>query len=207
MKVRVYIDGFNLYYRALKGSPFKWLNIAALAEALLRPDDDIKLIRYFTADVSPRAGDPDAPTRQQPYMRALRTLPDLKVHKGRFLPKTIVRPLVSDPSKFVQVFTTEEKGSDVNLATHLVSDAYRNRFEAALVLSQDTDLIEPLRIVKHDLGLTVGIGWMDGTSPGKKHRRVSDFIRHITPTMLRRSQFPDDLFDKGGRRLLKPPGW
>jgi hypothetical protein len=98
MRVAVYIDGFNVYYRALKRSSYKWLNPVALAAGLLGDDDQIVLARYFTARVSARAGDPDAPKRQQAYLSALATLPMLKIHYGRFMPKTKTRPLVSDPS-------------------------------------------------------------------------------------------------------------
>lgn len=207
MRAYVYIDGFNVYYRALRKSPYKWLNVNALAAELLEKSDTVEVVRYFTADVSPRAGDSTAPERQQAYMRALRTLPNLKVHKGRFLTKTKTRPLVGQESTYVRIHDTEEKGSDVNLATHLLNDAFRGRFEVALVLSQDTDLIEPLRIVRHDLKLIIGVGWLENTSPGKKHRRVTDFIRHVTPSMLSRCQFPNPAIGKSGEPLPKPAEW
>ena len=208
MKVYVYIDGFNLYYRALrKNHHHKWLDVSLAAKELLSADDEIEVIRYFTADVSPRAGDTSAPDRQQSYLAALRTIPTLRLHKGRFLTKTKCRPLVGQETSFVHVHDTEEKGSDVNLATHLLNDAHRKRFEAALVLSQDTDLIETLRIVKHDLKLVLGVGWLDATSPGKKHKAVSDFIRHLRPDILARSQFADPVIGKGGKHINKPTEW
>ncbi|MFZ1105693.1 MAG: hypothetical protein WAN86_23005, partial [Hyphomicrobiaceae bacterium] len=61
----VYVDGFNLYYRALKGTAFKWLNLGQLATRVLDPADTVAKVRYFTARVSARSGDPDAPRRQQ----------------------------------------------------------------------------------------------------------------------------------------------
>ena len=36
MRAYIYVDGFNLFYRALKGTPHKWLNLAALAKRLLK---------------------------------------------------------------------------------------------------------------------------------------------------------------------------
>ncbi|MEM8645955.1 MAG: NYN domain-containing protein [Pseudomonadota bacterium] len=207
MRAYAYIDGFNLYYRGLRRTPYKWLKVELLVRELLAADDDLLLIRYFTADVSPRSGSPMAPERQQAYLRALRTIPNLRMHKGRFLPKQKSRPLVGQEQTYVRVHDTEEKGSDVNLATTLLNDAFRKRFDVALVLSQDTDLIEPLRIVRHDLGLTLGVGWMEATNPGKKHRRVTSFIRHITPSMLARCQFPDPARGKSGEPLQKPTGW
>jgi hypothetical protein len=80
----VYVDGFNLYYRCLKGTPYKWLDILRLFRSILRPTNDIVRIRYFTADVSGKR-DPGAPDRQRAYLRALSTMPQLTIHKGSFL--------------------------------------------------------------------------------------------------------------------------
>jgi hypothetical protein len=207
LKAFVYVDGFNLYYRGLKGTPYKWLDLKLLSQELLGPGDVIDTIRYFTADVSPRSGDADAPRRQQAYLRALRTIPELTIHKGRFLPKTKKRPLVSNPAKFVEVHDTEEKGSDVNLASHLLNDAFNNRFQLALVISQDSDLCEPLKMVCKELGKVVGIGWLEANTPGRRYREVSSFIRHATPSMLSRSQFPDPVIGRGGAKIGKPTAW
>jgi hypothetical protein len=57
----------------------------------------------------------------------------------------------------VWVWKTEEKGSDVNLATHLLHDAYRNDHELAVVISNDSDLVVPIQIVRHELGKPVGV--------------------------------------------------
>lgn len=73
MRTHVYVDGYNLFYGSLKGTPHKWLNIYALCSALM-PRNDIRAIRYFTAQVSGTPRDPDQPTRQQTYFRALQPL-------------------------------------------------------------------------------------------------------------------------------------
>ena len=44
--------------------------------------------------------------------------------------------------QFVEVIKTEEKGSDVNLAVHLLNDAWLDRYECAVVVSNDSDLAE-----------------------------------------------------------------
>lgn len=210
MQVSVYVDGFNLYYRALRRSPHKWLNLRALAEALLDPDDEVNTLRYFTARVSSRAVDPDAPRRQQLYLSALQTIPNCRVHYGRFLSKNKWRPIAHptwEPHVCVEIMNTEEKGSDVNLATHLLNDAWRGRFEAALILSQDTDLCEAMRIVRDDLRKTVGLVWLDGREPGARLRRVSSFVRHVTPARLAAAQFADELMGRNGHVIRKPEAW
>ena len=91
LRTAVYVDGFNLYYRALKGTQYKWLDLKALAEHCLEPKNEITLLKYFTARVSGQR-DPDQPRRQQIYLKALQTIPGLSIHLGRFLAKTKTRP-------------------------------------------------------------------------------------------------------------------
>lgn len=84
-------------------------------------------IKYFTAHIQARPDDPDQPARQQMYLRALRTLPNLEIIPGHFLTNAVSMRLVQPPavgSAFVRVIKTEEKGSDVNLAAHLLHDGH-----------------------------------------------------------------------------------
>ena len=74
MRTHVYVDGFNLYYGCVRGTPYKWLDIAELFRRLL-PPNDLRAIKYFTARVQARPGEADKPTRQDAYLRALSTLP------------------------------------------------------------------------------------------------------------------------------------
>ncbi len=210
MRVWVYIDGFNLYYRALQNSSYKWLDLLALAHSLLKPTDTVEAVRYFTARVSARAGDPGAPGRQQVYLSALATLPQISVHFGSFLTKTKRRPLVNPVRglpKFVEVYDTEEKGSDVNLAAHLLNDGWQRRYDAALVMSQDTDLCEAMRMVRDDVKKPVGLVWLDGQQPSTRLKDVSSFVRHVTSSRLAAAQFPDPVIDANGRRIQKPVNW
>ena len=52
MRTRIYIDGFNLYYGALKNISFKWLDLSRLFRPLLKPNHNILKIKYFTAHIS-----------------------------------------------------------------------------------------------------------------------------------------------------------
>ncbi len=207
LRAYVYIDGLNLYYGALKNTRYKWLNLAEMCRLLL-PGDDIRCIKYFTAIVNARTHDPDAPTRQQVYLRALRTIPNLSIYLGHFLTHEVWMPHASsktDPPKNVRVIKTEEKGSDVNLATHLLRDAFRGEFELATVVSNDSDLLEPIRVVGQELALPVGI-----LNPHEKPSRALlphvRFIKRIRPGLLAKCQFPIQLADKNGT-FHKPKSW
>jgi len=207
VRVIIYIDGFNLYYRALRNTPYKWVNPCTLAMKLLDSGDRIVQSKYFTAPVSLRGTDTSQQERQQVYWRALRTLPNLQIYFGNFLAKTKMRPLVSNPSQYVEIHDTEEKGSDVNLATHLLNDAWKDAFDAALVFSQDSDLLEPLRIVKEERRKIVCLAWLDGQQPSKKWYRSVSSIKHITADRLAASQFPEKIMTGSGRYVYKPKHW
>jgi len=203
--VNVYIDGFNLYYGAVKGSPYKWLDLAALCRLML-PNDTIQSIEYFTAIVSARPHDPGLPVRQHVYLRALKTIPNLTICYGHFLTHSVRMVLTgSNPIKKVFVDKTEEKGSDVNIATHLLHEAYQKKFETAVLITNDSDLVEPVRIVRNLLNLPVGI-----LNPQQHHstvlKDVATFMKRIRQSDVAASQFPTVMKDAKGH-FHKPAAW
>lgn len=208
MKTYVYIDGFNLYYGAVKGTPHKWLNIPKLCQLLL-PKNQILKAKYFTALVTARPGDPDQPNRQQIYLRALRTIPNLEIIYGHFLEHEVMMPVAGSPPgspRYVRVIKTEEKGSDVNIATHMINDGYKGRYQVAILLSNDFDLVEPLKIVRDELKLPVGVLNPRPASPSHELRKYATFFKPIRKGALAASQFPITLTDKIGV-FHKPSIW
>ncbi|HEY8962229.1 MAG TPA: NYN domain-containing protein [Luteolibacter sp.] len=215
MKTRLYIDGFNLYYGALKDTPYKWLNPQKLVEQIC-PKNQIVGIKYFTAAVSPQPGNPDARTRQQFYWRALKTLPDLEIIEGQFRVRTKRMKKVTPPPSTVEVFSTEEKGSDVNLATHLLMDGFLGDYEVAIVISGDSDLLTPIQMVREQLRKSVGvINPQLTTGPYKRLdkrgscglQRAASFYRdHLTDAKVASSLFPDTMTDATGA-FSKPSIW
>jgi len=203
----VYVDGFNLYYGALKNTPFKWLNLYALSQSLL-PKHTIIGIKYFTARVRARPNDPGQPARQDIYLRALRTLPNIDIIFGTFLSNEVLMPLANPASQgptFVKVIKTEEKGSDVNIATHLVHDAHRSRFEVAAVITNDSDLCEPIRVVSTELQLPVGVLYPT-QRVNRQLQHSSSFVKSVRTGVLRHSQFPALMSDQTGV-FHKPASW
>lgn len=216
MRVIAYIDGFNLYYRALRRTPsLKWLDPRAFLSHFLLPDQELTAIHYYTADVSGKI-DPQQPERQRAYLRALKTVPTLSIHKSTFLFKSVWRPLaklpdgVSQLSKEAMVFIndSEEKGSDVKLASHIIRDGFLERYDLAMVVSADTDLEEPLRIVKEEIGLPVGLIFPDRSRQRSLSlQRAASFVRHIDTATLRESQFPDEVRTTRNRSIARPSLW
>ena len=161
----VYIDGFNLYYRLKHTPPYKWLNLKLLCDHCLEPSKHkITKIKYFTALVKENLSDPSNVIRQQLFLRALRTIPNLEIIQGQFKQRQVKGRLLYSNNKrgtrdeIVTIEKWEEKETDVNIATHLVEDAYLNKkeYECTVFLSNDTDLKTPLLRVKKSKKL-VGI--------------------------------------------------
>ena len=98
-RTNIYADGFNLYFRALRKTPHRWLNLEVLFQLML-PRNSIHEIKYFTALVSPRPNDPSQPQRQQLYLRALATLPKVSVHLGHFLVHEVTMALATYPPQW-----------------------------------------------------------------------------------------------------------
>lgn len=207
MKTMVYVDGFNLYYGAVKDTPYKWLDLMALCRVMI-PTNTVIGIKYFTARVQARQSDPSQPMRQLIYLRALQTLPNLQIIFGHYLSHVVNMPLVRplpNGRRFIEVVKTEEKGSDVNLATHLLVDAFDNAFECAVVITGDSDLKAPIQFVQTKFHKPVGV-----INPQKTACRTlqttARFYKHIREPALQVSQFPTVLTDGQGT-FHKPPAW
>jgi hypothetical protein len=214
MRTFLYVDGFNLYYSAVKGTPLRWLNPVALA-ARAFPDNEIVYTKFFSARVTALPHDPSQPFRQQLYWRALRTLPDFEIILGEFRTRQTRAPVVNPPPKTIEIYKTEEKGSDVNLGAHLLLDAFQEKFQAAIVITGDSDLITPIKMVRTALHKAVGVLNPQRLSgPNRRDVRPSAGLRNaaafyqngVSWTQLEAAQLPPRLRDAHGE-FFKPKDW
>ena len=227
LDTHVYIDGFNLFYGLLKGTPYKWLDLERFCDQLL-PRNTVRKIYYFTAKVDARPHDPDQPTRQQAYLNALTTLPRVEVHLGTFMSSVVRQAVVAsdpvtgrysvargkpllkvDPAtgavEKAWVHKSEEKGSDVNLAAYLLRDAYRGACACAVIVSNDSDLLTPIRMAKDDCGLTIGL--VPPRPRGSiELKRLADFKIEPRVHWLASSQLVDPVHSAIGP-VSKPVAW
>ena len=207
MRTFVYVDGFNLYYGALRGTPWRWLDPVALFEKVLRPHHSIVAVKYFAARVSGTHGDPSKPQRQNAYLRAMQHFrPEVEVYFGHFLSHTVRMPLARPTGgrRTAKVVRTEEKGSDVNLAVHLLNDAWLDLYDCAVVVSNDSDLAEAMRLVKQHRGKSIGLVTPGNREPSRQLLAHAAFARRIRVSGLRSSQLPDPI---PGTNIRKPSGW
>lgn len=213
----VYVDGFNLYYGALKGhTGRKWLDLEAWAARVV-PHCDITRIVYCTARSQGRANDPDLHQRQDRYLRALAASGVVEVLMGQFK-STNVKAFRTPGAKcagcgvatgqcscgnnFIKVQKTEEKGSDVNLAVELVKDAFTRPPTVALVVSGDSDLQRAVDIAREE-GIQVFIA--DPRNRG--WALMGDDKRRVSPAAISACQFDETVTLPSGKTVRKPADW
>jgi len=106
--------------------------------------------------------------------------------------------------KFVNVIKTEEKGSDVNLAVHMVNDGWKNEYDLAVLCSNDTDLIEALKIVRNDIKKEICWVTPNTIYPSKEIKPHVNYHRKIHNKHLKRNQLPEKI---PGSNLVRPTSW
>ena len=143
-KVIVYIDGFNLFHAIdeLNTPNIKWVNLYDLAQSIIRGNEEIEAVKYFTAYATWK---PAAHRRHERYVSALREA-GVEVILGKFKKKR-VRCKADCGQTF---FTHEEKETDVNIGAYLVADAIKNRFDRAIVVTADTDIAAAIEVARHE---------------------------------------------------------
>ncbi len=223
-RVMAYIDGFNFYCGSVKNRPrYKWLDLVSFCRRLVAGDDLVK-VKYFTALVNEQ-GDPRRPVRQQAYWRALEAVngADFEIIYGKF--RTDARfyriarfqdnPPLGNNGKPLRnsatdssicIMKSEEKATDVNLAVHLVNDAWLDLYDHALVISNDSDLTEALTIAT-GRGKKIIIAnpflWKR-TGIASVFSRLGYEQRTITEKQLAACQLPDSI---PGTNIHKPAEW
>ncbi|MFI6758529.1 NYN domain-containing protein [Micromonospora sp. NPDC050417] len=201
-RVTAYVDGFNLYHglKAKHGRKYHWLDLQLMVTSLLRSDQELASVNYFTARIR---NQPSSERRQEDYLRALdAAAPKLRIIEGRFQAKaSICRHCGSTWTSY------EEKETDVNLALSIARDAARDRFDTCILISGDADLCPAIRVTRE-------------LAPDKKvvvafpPRRWSDALRNeadacftIGDAKIRQAQLPDKVMLDNGLIVERPAYW
>jgi len=200
-RVIAYVDGFNLYF-GLKSRGWRryyWLNVHALCENLLLPTQQLVRTRYFTSRVSAPAG---KVKRQATYLEAIQTVAKCETSFGHYL----VNPRTCRRCGYVDQVPTE-KMTDVNIATELLTDAFQNAFDTALLVSTDSDLTAPISAMRRFFPAKRAV---IGFPPGRFSvtlRNTAHAHLIIGRKKIADSQFPNEVRKADGFVLRRPAGW
>lgn len=200
-RVVAYVDGYNLYYglRSRDWKRFYWLDIAALVQNLLKPGQSLVGIKYFTTVVK---RPDDRRRRQAIYLEALQTLPDFNIYYGQFLEDTVTCRQCGHT-----YITYHEKMTDVNISVEFMTDAYQNRYDVALLISADSDLVGPVEAVRR---LFAGKRTIAAFPPNRASfalQKAAHATLHIGHNELSKSLFPKVVTKTNGIALRCPSEW
>jgi uncharacterized LabA/DUF88 family protein len=107
----------------------------------------------------------------------------------------------------VSIDNDEEKGSDVNLATYLMWDALKDKIDMAIVVSGDSDLVEPIRLCNENCDKVVDVVNPHSGHSGYDLKQAAATYSVLDPKILGACQFPKRVTAKNGNRLERPAGW
>ncbi len=196
-----YVDGFNLYFglRQSRYDRFFWLDIKALAVSILKANQALVSVKYFTSRVY---GNPGKMARQNTYLEALGTLNDLHIFYGKYqqTPRKCSSCGVVDS-------VPSEKMTDVNIAVELLADAYEDAFDDAILVSADSDLVAPINAVKRLFPHKRVVVAFPPARASKELKKVADAYFTIGRANLAASQFPDGVKRSDGFVLHRPANW
>ena len=206
-----FVDGFNLYHslcsgeKALAGRKLKWLDLTALFRAILSsvdPTARLTHITYFTAYAHHLAKvAPDKITRHQAYVRAL-TATGVNVVLNQFKSKD-----AWDSRTGTHFLTHEEKETDVAMACAILEGAALNQFDAAVIVSGDTDLrpvVGTFTRLHPDKRLLFAFPF------DRKNRELARLVPSsfsIGAELYAKNQFPDRVRLPSGKFVYRPKEW
>jgi hypothetical protein len=200
-KVIAYIDGFNLYFgiKSKNWQKYYWLDIHSMILSMLRNYQELVCVKYFTSRVT---DNPDKQQRQNDYLEALETNPNIKIYFGKYQ----LNERICIKCGFKNV-VPNEKMTDVNIATELLSDSFDNLFDTALLISADSDLVGPINRVLTLFPLKKVIIYF----PPKRHSidlsRIASKVLHVSRDILLKNQLPDTIKKLDGYSLSRPSRW
>jgi uncharacterized LabA/DUF88 family protein len=200
-RVIVYVDGFNLYFglRDKGWRKYYWLDIAKLARSLLTPNQILVRTKYFTSKITNPAG---KTKRQQALLSALGTLPDFDIFFGRY--QTFVQSCRRCGHRHLD---SNEKRTDVNIATQMLVDAFQDAFDTAILISADSDLTAPvLEINQLFPSLLVKVAFPAGRF-SLELESVARVSFQIYEGKLRKSLLPDRVTLPSGYVVERPASW
>jgi uncharacterized LabA/DUF88 family protein len=202
-RVIVYIDGFNLYF-GLKDRDWKscyWLDYPRYASILANSLTNVELVatKYFTARVkSPK----DKVKRQGDYLDALELRGNIEIIYGDYREEDFTCTGCERPN-----FKDKEKQTDVSIAVELIMDAYRDRFDVAILISGDSDLVPALKAVKEINPKKQIIACFPPKRHSNEIKNLTSGQIHIKEVDLRNCQLPDEIPAKNGYVIKRPEKW
>lgn len=229
MRTAFFVDGYNLFYGLLAGTPYKWLDLRSLLTHITfieNPQSSIVSIDYFTSPIKPQLATRGRVSKeaQDAYIRALRAS-KVAVHFGRHQLEPAKAPRFVDKNTHasrqdkVDIWKLEEKETDVHIAISMYRTASRQTMlegaesiEQIILVSSDTDMTPALKALRTDFpDLVIGVilPYRTGSvrpPPGSLKDNLHWLRRFIANEELLLHQFPNRV-PTHKKPAIKPDYW
>lgn len=199
-KVIAFVDGFNLYHSLQENKAYrkyKWLNLIKLLEFYV-PPRELKEIYYFTTLAHWM---PDKVQRHKIFIRALEQTGINTVY-GKFKRRDRQCKICG---KYYPSY--EEKQTDVSIAIHLFKLAIEDRYDTALILSGDSDLLPSIKAVKTTFPSKKIVVLIPIGRAAEELQKTCDEHIKIKERIVAKSLFDNPLTMSDGTLLVKPVSW
>lgn len=200
-RVAAYVDGFNLYF-GLKEKGWRcyyWLNIYLLCQNLLRPPQHLILVKYFTSRIT---SPPDKKKRQSTFLEALKVVSGIIPYYGIYQES----PVTCENCGHINNIP-EEKMTDVQISSEMVSDAHLNRYDTALLITGDRDLVPAIEKIRSEsLKKRVVVAFPPMRTNADLRGTANAYI-HVTEAELKKSLLPPEIPTISGYILKCPQSW
>ena len=211
----VYIDGYNLYYGLLKGTSYKWLDLARFAKELVGEGHNVMAVKYFTSWVKPHPYDLATVERQNLYLQAVAGTGVVKTTLGFYSKRKKLLPAVEESCKscpsaeggFVRAVVLEEKRTDVNMAVAMVVDAARPEIDCVAVITGDSDQVGAIEAVRYTYGKKALV-FNPHETFSENLKKASSYYKQIPRDLPSRCQLPDEIpVGTHGNVIRRPEAW
>lgn len=176
----------------------KWLDIHALAQASLKPGQQLVDVVFFTSSIT---NNPSKEKRQRTYLDAL-SATAVKIVRGKYESKTVICDHCAQTW-----WRTNEKMTDVNIALRLVMDAVNDVYDCAILISGDSDLVPAIRAVNDDFAPKKVVVLFP---PSRSNQSVKDAAKGsymLGRKKLKDCQLPETITSLSGYPLRRPIEW
>lgn len=198
-RVMAYVDGFNLYFGMIESVlDTKWLDIRKLVQSRLQGNQELVGIKYFTSNIT---NDPPKEARQRTYIDALETT-DILIIRGKYESKE-----VNCTGCGKVWFRSNEKKTDVNIATALIFDALKDKFDVAILISGDSDLVPAINMVHDEFPPKIVTVFFPPNRHNTSVASAATGSMILGKPLLKKCQFDEEVIKSDGFILRKPSTW
>ena len=201
-RVIVYIDDYNFYYglKSVNWRKFYWLDLVNFFDTFMKENQQLVAVKNFSAPTKNQSKN----QRQSTYFSANKQNKRFELILGSYVLKDI-----SCNNCHTDFQIPEEKKTDVNIATQMISDCVYDDCDISILVSGDSDLTPPIDFIKNHNSNHQVFAYFPPKRQGLHLKNICNhslLLEHFK-SRFRDNQLPDTISTRSGYELKKPEKW